>query len=529
MRSVADVVVHRLLDAGVRSLFGVPGGGGNLDLIDAAGRAGLPFVLTATEVAGAIAAIAQAEITGAPGACLTTIGPGAASVVNGVACARLERVPLLVFTDALSAADGARFEHQRLDHERLLSAVAKASTSLRAAGAEAQMDDAVALAAAPMPGPVHVDCPGEVLRRPAAEAGTRGYQPARFTGGSIEGALRAGAAARHPLIIAGLGARRPADADAIRRFCERERVPAMVTYKAKGVVPDDHPWFAGVFTNGAIEQPLLEMSDLILAIGLDPVELLPRPWRATALTLHLAPWPAGTTHVPFAEELLGEVPDLLAALAPALRGSDWQGDVEPHRARQRAAVALPAAGFTPSDVVDVCAAACAAQARVTVDAGAHMFPATLRWPVRAPGDLLISNGLSTMGFALPAAIGAALLDRDRPVLALTGDGGLLMCAGELATAARQRLRIIVVVFNDASLSLIDIKQRARKLAPAGVALGPVAWADVARGFGVAAHAADGPGTLTSALDAALRTDGPSLIDVHIDGSRYGDMFAVLRG
>jgi acetolactate synthase-1/2/3 large subunit len=223
------------------------------------------------------------------------------------------------------------------------------------------------------------------------------------------------------------------------------------------------------------------------------------------------------------------VPDLLAALAPALRGSDWQGDVEPHRARQRAAVALPAAGFTPSDVVDVCAAACAAQARVTVDAGAHMFPATLRWPVRAPGDLLISNGLSTMGFALPAAIGAALLDRDRPVLALTGDGGLLMCAGELATAARQRLRIIVVVFNDASLSLIDIKQRARKLAPAGVALGPVAWADVARGFGVAAHAADGPGTLTSALDAALRTDGPSLIDVHIDGSRYGDMFAVLRG
>src|SRR5262245_55835353 len=115
MPTVADVIVHRLQNAGVRALFGVPGGGGNLDLVAAAGRAGLPFVLTATETAAAIAASAQAEITGAPGACLTTLGPGAASVVNGVAAALLDRVPLIVFTDSLGATDRTRFEHQRLD------------------------------------------------------------------------------------------------------------------------------------------------------------------------------------------------------------------------------------------------------------------------------------------------------------------------------------------------------------------------------------------------------------------------------
>src|SRR6478672_7743807 len=103
MATVADVVIDSLRRAGVRTLFGVPGGGGNLDLIAAAGRAGLPFVLTATETAAAIAAVAQAEVTGRPGACLTTLGPGAASVVNGVACADLERAPIVVFTDCYAA------------------------------------------------------------------------------------------------------------------------------------------------------------------------------------------------------------------------------------------------------------------------------------------------------------------------------------------------------------------------------------------------------------------------------------------
>src|SRR6187401_2317494 len=128
MPGVADYLIGRLRDLGTRSLFGLPGGGGNLDLIQAAGRAGLPFVLTTTETGSAIAAIAQAEITGAPGACITTLGPGAASVIIGIACAKLERVPLLVLTD--SYASRTTFEHQRIDHHALLAPVVKWSGSL---------------------------------------------------------------------------------------------------------------------------------------------------------------------------------------------------------------------------------------------------------------------------------------------------------------------------------------------------------------------------------------------------------------
>src|SRR2546428_11558935 len=124
--SVADLIVRHLREAGVGFIFGMPGGGSTLDLLDAAGRTGLPFVLTATETAGALAAVAQAEIAGRPAACLTTLGPGVASVVNGVACARLDRAPLLVFTDSQSSPAGGLFEHHQLDHSALLRPVVKA-------------------------------------------------------------------------------------------------------------------------------------------------------------------------------------------------------------------------------------------------------------------------------------------------------------------------------------------------------------------------------------------------------------------
>jgi len=155
MATVADHIVQRLRDAGVRTLFGVPGGGGNLDLIAAAGRVGLPFVLTSTETAAAIAALAQAEISGAPGACLTTLGPGATAAVNGVACAFLERAALIVITDAAPAR--GTFDHQRIDHRALLSSVTKWSASISTDNVDDVMRDAVARALAAPAGPVHLE------------------------------------------------------------------------------------------------------------------------------------------------------------------------------------------------------------------------------------------------------------------------------------------------------------------------------------------------------------------------------------
>jgi acetolactate synthase-1/2/3 large subunit len=302
----------------------------------------------------------------------------------------------------------------------------------------------------------------------------------------------------------------------------------MVTYKAKGVVPDRHPCFAGVFTNGAIERALIDKSDLLIAVGLDPVELLPRPWTFAPPIVGISDWLMPGAHVPFIAQWIERTPAALQVLAESLKKSEW--DLEKVAAtveKNLAATDVSGQGLTAQRVIDV-AAGMLADRRVTVDAGAHMFPATLRWPVAEPAGLLISNGLSTMGFALPAAIGAALADR-KPVVALTGDGGLLMCAGELVTAVRERLPVMTIVFNDSSLSLIEIKQQARRLRPAGVALGQVNWHDLAESLGLASVAARTEEELAQAIELAAAIDGPSLIDVSVDRSNYAAMLKVIRG
>ena len=309
----------------------------------------------------------------------------------------------------------------------------------------------------------------------------------------------------------------------------------MVTYKAKGVVPDTHEWFAGVFTHGAIERSIVDESDLIVGIGFDPVEILPRPWTYLQPVVSIAPWAMAVDHVAFRTQHVGHVGLAVDDLARMLKPTEWdavrlKSMVDAARSAVRSAVGEHAAdSLTPQDVVLAAASQFAGRARATVDAGAHMFPATMLWPVSEPNELLISNGLSTMGFALPAAIGAALLERDRPVVALTGDGGLLICMGELATVVRERLPITIIVFNDSSLSLIEIKQQARRLEPAGVEIGSIDWAGIAEGFGLAAWTARTKDELDRALDAAGTANGPSLIDVRVDRSGYADTLKRIRG
>jgi acetolactate synthase-1/2/3 large subunit len=478
--------------------------------------------------------MAQAEITGSPGACLTTLGPGAASAVNGVACAYLDRAPLLLFTDTYAAAARPQFEHQRLDHAALFRPVTKLSTSLAADRPAAITADAVRESLAGRPGPVHIECPGEVLQGEVAEASavTRNPEAAAAVATPSWARLNATLAAAHkPLIIAGLGARRPADAAAVRQLCEARRLPAMVTYKARGVVHDDHPWFAGVFTNGASEQPLIDECDLLIGVGLDPVELLPRPWTRKPPIVYCGPWPVDGAHVPFVAQLVAPVADAAAHVERMLLPAVWDPErVRTHACAQRQQMQVGGGGLTAQRVVELAAARLGpSTGTVTVDAGAHMLAATTLWPVRAPNGMLISNGLSTMGFALPAAIGAALVDRGRGVVALTGDGGLLMCAGDLLTAAREGLPVIVIVFADESLSLIEIKQQARGLPAAGVELGAIDWPAVARGMGVEAFSAATGEELDAALEQAAAGAGPCLIEARIDRSNYGATLRAIRG
>jgi acetolactate synthase-1/2/3 large subunit len=531
--TVADVIVRRLVEAGVPTLVGMPGGGSNLDLIEAAGRAGLPFTLAHTETAGAFIACAQAELTGRPGACLATLGPGVSSLVNGAAHASLDRVPILLLTDAMPANVRDTYQHQRIDHAALFAPVTKGSVTMEAAHADELITRALKLAVAPAPGPVHVDIPSDVARKPAVLNETfNASEPQRAPAIDLSAVRTLLGTARRLIVIAGLGVRDARDADALRTLCERCRIPALVTYKAKGVIPDEHPLFAGVFTLGALERPVIDKADVIIGVGLDPVEFLPRPWEYRAPVVALSRAVVEQQHLPLAASIVGDLPETLHAIEALLPSSnEWRADdIRDHARRQRDAMRIAGnGGWSPSSAVEAAARNVEPDTQVTVDAGAHMFPIMALWPARRPRQILISNGLSTMGFALPSAIGAALLDRTRRVVALTGDGGLLMCLAELGTAARERLKVTTIVFNDRSLSLIRIKQEKLGYPAAGMSLDGVDWQGAARTFGVRAWRAQNDAEMARCLASAAATDGPALVEAVVDPATYPDTMRALRG
>jgi len=308
-----------------------------------------------------------------------------------------------------------------------------------------------------------------------------------------------------------------------------------VTYKAKGVLPDAHALHGGLFTGGTLEAALVGAADLIIQIGLDPVELILQPWRYAAPILDIALRPHPVRYAEPRAARHGPIAESLVALLPSARRSSWStAEIAGHRDAALAALEWRGeGGVSPPDVVRIAQAMAresGAMPRATVDAGAHMFSATAFWHCDAPRDLLISNGLASMGFALPAGIACALHDPARGAVAFTGDGGLMMCLGELATAAQTGAKLVTIVFNDAALSLIDIKQQQRQLPQAGARYaGRMDFAKVAEGCGVAGFRAANPAEYRTALRAAFALEGPSLIDVFVDPAGYPAQLQAMRG
>jgi acetolactate synthase-1/2/3 large subunit len=480
-------------------------------------------------------ATAQAELTGRPGACLATLGPGAASMTNGIANAHLDRVPLVVMTDCRTAQTAAVMEHQTLSHGKIFGSIVKASVQPQPGAGQRALQTAMDAVTTPPFGPVHLDLAIEFT---SAEVGVGDGPPScrppasARTGALAPDALRVLAESRRPVFLLGLGARTDAIASQVRELATRLGIPALVTYKAKGVLPDRHPWFAGVLTNGALERNVLERADAFIAVGLDPVELLPRAWPYPQPIIALNGWSMQQHQLPIRAELVGDVADGVRAVAAALgRRTDWDCvDIQRQADAQRAQMrpAGEPGHLLPHRVVEIVAEAYP-DARITVDAGAHMFPVMSLWPATDPGGVLISNGLATMGFALPAAIGAALLDRERPTIAFTGDGGLLMCVGELLTAVREGLPIRVIVFDDQTLSLIKVKQQQRGQDTIGVAMGPTDWTAVGNGFGVTTRQVADDEALADALEETATEPGPVLIGARISTETYDPTLRALRG
>ncbi|MET0541084.1 MAG: thiamine pyrophosphate-binding protein [Variovorax sp.] len=535
--TVADVIAQACARHGVKNAFGMPGGGSSLDLIAAFARVGIAFRLCRTETGAMLMAAADAEIRNAFGVAIVTQGPGTASAMNGLAYASLDRAPVLFISDGWTPRQRAFDTHQVFDQRAMSAPVVKASSRLESIDARAELEALIdRMLAAPW-GPVHIELTGENARRVVAgDAVARTVleapRAADAPPGDAHALLRA---ARRPVLLVGLEARDEGASAQVLALAAQLQCPVLTTYKAKGIVSDESPWTVGHFTGGAAESDCIAAADLIVLCGMDPVELIGRPWPYAAPVLDVALVRHPVHYVRPAAGLYGRLATGLRSLLAACMRSDWSGaEIDAYRRAMLTRIAYhgedAGAGLSPQQVVESALRVAGPQRpAIAVDAGAHMFSAMAFWRATSAGGALISNGLATMAFALPAGIARALNSPDVPTIAFTGDGGLMMCAGELATAVQYGVRLCVVVFNDGALSLIALKQRNRQMADAGVTWPRTDFAAVARGFGMTGFSVDSVAGYEDALRAAMQAEGPCLIDVQVDPSGYRSQATALRG
>jgi len=532
--TTVEVLAAAFKDAGTPFIVGHPGGE-SVELMEAARQLQMRFLLMKQEVAGAMLAATWGDITGSPGVCLSTRGPGATNMVNGVAHAFLDRSPLIAITDSYSRPTYETGLRQRLNQLAIYEPIVKWNTTVDAKVVRQQVRRAMRTAQGLPPGPVHFELPQSETMR---EAGTYAAEPPLVANLVVPGPDRDGlrpaldmlAKARRPVLLAGLGVYWCKAAAELVAFAERLGAPVLTTTKCKGAIPEDHPLRAGCLIGGLIERELVSASDLIVTVGLDAVELQPKPWPYTIPVLSLSSLQSVDALVPADPEVIGDLKLLLARLAEFAPEGDAWGEKAARRFRDRVADALntPSSGLSPQRAVEVARAVMPRETIATCDAGASRLLVVQKWQSYGPREFLTSNGLASMGYAVPGAMGARLAFPDRPILAFSGDGGAMMAIADLQTAWRENLPIIVLVFDDQEVGLIRVKQEIKGLPAHGVHIGGVDWEKLGHAFGADAAVVETEAALADALGAALRTGRTTVIAARIDPSGYVAQFNALR-
>ena len=620
--NVAEAIAGALREAGVRRVYGLPGGE-NVEVLEALRLVGMEFVLVHNESSALYMAAAAARLGGRPGVCLTTLGPGLANAMAGLGHAWLDRAPLLLLTAQVPEALAGRHTHQLIDQRALTRPLTKAAHSLRPGeDAAGIVHELLRAALSGRPGPVHL----QVSRALAAAEAAAPTSPPAFSPpaaaapdlADLEQARALWRAARRPLVLAGLGVDLQGCQAELLALAEAGQAPVIVTPKAKGVIAGGHPLAAGVIglTRADPVYELLEEADCLLAVGFDVVELV-RPWEALSRSvagalpqppfpvfdgspsegegestatgeeidascvlegvshsgkvpgtpkvplprgegfrvraedaplIWLAPWDNEDPCLPAAASFTGDMAPVMrrltiakdhAALTP--RPLSRPGGREPFPqgkgekeltwgarrvaqlretlARRRFPAPEPGR-MAPRELLAALRRAAPPDTPLAVDVGSHKILASLEWPDARALRFFLSNGLSCMGYGLPAAIGASLALGRAPALCVTGDAGMAMVLGELELVTRLGAPVVTVVMNDGALDLIRLAQ-ARAGAPAwGTEFGNPDFARIAAAYGIPALRSGDLEECESAAREALRAGQPLLVDALIDPAGY---------
>src|SRR5438105_3556817 len=526
----ADLIVATLKAAGIARGFGIPSGN-VLPLMEAMRTGSIEFVLTAHEGSAGFAADVMGRMTGAPGLCIATLGPGATNLATGVGCAYLDRSPLIAITCNLNRDQLGRRIQMWIDHHALFKPITKATLRLQPGSIAATVQDAIALSLSEPMGPVHLDLPEDVALAMTNEPVAAPAQPKKLgtaSDAAFARAIELITAAARPIAVIGASAMRPADPALLRKMIESHNLPFATTTMAKGLIDDDHPLALGCIERACrqVQRKVLRSADLIIGLGYDTVEVEYETWIGDRPLLQIDIEPVDIpSSVNLAHEVTGDLDASLAGLAAAPPARNrWNGGaLAEHRKNFQAALRPPAQTFTAHAAIDAVRRALPRDGVLAFDVGAHTHQIASQWPAHGAKSFLITNGWSSMGFALPAAIAAKLARPHLPVVCLLGDGSFQMTCGEVATAKRLGLTLPIIVLDDRWLALIKVKQIRRQFPLYGTELQEEAYrAPPAHYFGVPALGVDKAEALEAAVKNALAASGPTVIEAVVDSEHYVD-------
>jgi acetolactate synthase-1/2/3 large subunit len=528
--NAAQLVVRCLENEGVRYVFGIPGEE-TLDLNAALEDSEkIQFVLTRHEQAAAFMADVYGRLSSFPGVCLATLGPGATNLLTGVADAQLDRAPLVAITGQAGLERVHLESHQYIDVVQMFAPVTKWSTRISVPESVPEVvRKAFRLARIEKPGATHIELPEDVakeeVRSAPLEVRRTSYPKAQEE--TIDRAAEIINAAKAPVILAGNGiTRRHAlgnpTVDSLRRFVQRSRIWATHTYMAKGVL---EPVGEHSLPPVGLQRPgadlanikLLADADVVIAVGYDLVEWAPVLWnpKRDKMVVHIDSTAAELDgHYQPSIEVIGELDEALTALADRVNPRDAGKRAMPSGQSERGKdipVPLP-----PGAVIADLREALGPEDIVVSDVGAHKVWLARLFPTDRPNTVVISNGLASMGIALPGAIAAKLVHPERKVVAFCGDGGFLMNVQELETAKRLGTAIVVVVLVDDRLGVIEVNEKRQFRRTFGTEFGNPDFVQLARAFGIAGHAVESATDLLPTLRRALDLGGPSLVAVPWD-------------
>ena len=526
----SDLLVKALQNEGVERIFGVPGEE-NLDVVESLHGSKIELIVTRHEQAAAFMASTYGRLTGHPGVCLSTLGPGALNFSTGAAYALLGAMPMILITGQKGILSSKQARFQIVDVVSSLTPLTKMARQIvSTATIPTIVREAFRVARQERPGPVHLELPEDIAGEEIDQVSTVPPHPIDLPvahPAALDRAATMILESERPLVMAGAAASRPKLADALSNFVHRVRIPFFNTQMGKGAVAGGSNLYMGTaaLSERDYVHQAIDRADLIVAIGHDTVEKPPflmGPGGPEVIHIGYVPATVEAVFFPHAE-VVGDVGPSLALLADRLEGKLKNATaLLPLREQILARLADRATEsrfpLTPQRIVHDVRQVIPEDGIVCLDNGMYKIWFARNYRTRMANTLFLDNALATMGAGLPSAMMASILYPARRVLAVCGDGGFMMNSQELETAVRLRLNLVVLILQDNAYGMIRWKQAVESFTDWGLTFGNPDFAKYAESYGAKGSQVESADGLVPALEAAFKGGGVHLVAVPVDYS-----------